>query len=277
MLRCGRIAYTNVLPLYAAIDAGVVEYPGSLHAAPPTSLNAMLVDGELDMGPMSAFEWAKHAGDFVLLPGACIGARAAVVSVVLVSAIPPSLLDGKTVYVTDESATGRHLLRTLLERRYGVAPTYAVESRPLDRARAGEPALLIGDKAIDAVDALPPAHVYDLGKLWNEWTGEGMVFAVWAARRDAFERDPSGVAGCMRALRNSHAWSQAHPERVVALAQRTIPRKPGFYESYYGKLHFTFDAPAQRGLAAFCRELRAIGAIDAIPSCQPEQLDAVAR
>ncbi len=277
MLRCGRIEYTNVLPIYAAVDEGAIAHPGSLHAAVPARLNAMLLGAELDVSPISAFEWAKHAGDLVLLPGLCVGARADVMSVVLVSAVPPSLLGGETVYVTDASATGRHLLRVILERRYGVTPNYRVEPRPLERARAGAPVLLIGDAAIDAVDALPAAHVYDLGKLWHDWTGEDMVFAVWAARRDAYERDPEGVQRCMRALADARAWSRANFERVVALAQRTIPRAPGFYETYYGTLNFTFDAAAQRGLDAYCRELRAIGAIDAVPPCAPEALDAVAR
>ena len=277
MMRCGRIEYTNVLPIYAAVDEGAVGYPGSLHAGVPARLNAMLLGGELDMSPTSAFEWAKHASDLVLLPGLCIGARAAVMSVVLVSAVPPSLLDGETVYVTDASATGRNLLRVILERRYGVAPVYAAESHPLERARAGSPVLLIGDAAIDAVDSLPAAYVYDLGKLWHEWTGEDTVFAVWAARRDAYERNPGGIGACMRALADARAWGRAHLDGVVALAQRTIPRAPGFYETYYGKLNFVFDEAAQRGLNAYCRELHAIGAIDAVPRCEPEALDAVAR
>ena len=59
-------------------------------------------------------------------------------------------------------------------------------------------------------------------------------------------------------------------EYVVAEAQRAIARPPGFYESYYGKLNFTFHSAAQSGLAAFCRELFAIGAIAAVPSSLPE-------
>lgn len=277
MLRCGRIAYTNVLPVYAAIDEGVVAYPGSLHAAVPSRLNAMMVAGELDFGPMSAFEWAKHARDLVLLPELCVGARTDVVSVVLASPVPPSLLDGRRVHVTGESATGRALLRAILERRYGVVPEYAVDAAPLDRARAGEPALLIGDAAIDAIDALPPAQVYDLGRLWHDWTAADMVFAVWAARRDAFERDPSGVRDCIGALVEGRTWGERNADRVVAAAQRTIPRGSGFYERYYAKLNFAFDGAAQNGLAAFCRELHALEAIDAVPPCVPERLDAVAR
>ena len=277
MLRCGRIAYTNVLPLYAAIDAGVVEYPGSLHAAPPTSLNAMLVDGELDMGPMSAFEWAKHAGDFVLLPGACIGARAAVVSVVLVSAIPPSLLDGKTVYVTDESATGRqplaHAPRTPVRRRPHLCRRVA-SAGSCPRRRAGAADRRQSDRRRRCVAAG--------ARLRSRQTLERMDRRGNGVRR--LGRSPRRLrtrsvrrAGCMRALRNPTHGRRPIPSASSRWRSARFARKPGFYESYYGKLNFTFDAPAQRGLAAFCRELRAIGAIDAIPSCQPEQLDAVAR
>ena len=87
----------------------------------------MLVAGELDLSPISAFAWARNAEQLVLLPDLCIGARDEVVSVVLVSAVPPALLDGATIYVTRESASGRNLLRVMLERRYGVHPAYVDE------------------------------------------------------------------------------------------------------------------------------------------------------
>ena len=277
MLRCGRIAYTNDLPIYVAFDAGAIAYPGSLHADVPARLNAMLLAGELDLSPISAFEWAKHAGKLVLLPDLCIGARDDVVSVVLVSATPPALLDGAMVYVTGESASGRNLLRVILERRYSVRPNYAVEAHPLERARDGEPTLLIGDSAIDAIETVPAGNVYDLGRLWHEWTGEQTVFAVWAATRAAYERDPEGIRACLHALTDACTWSRSHMDVVVAAAQRAIARPPGFYETYYGKLNFTFHSAAQNGLAAFCRELHAIGAIDAVPSPLPEVIGVLTR
>jgi chorismate dehydratase len=275
-LRCGRIVYTNDLPIYAAFDAGALEYPGTLHADVPSRLNAMLLGGELDLSPISAFAWAAHADELVLLPDLCIGARDEVVSVVLVSRTPPAQLDGARIYVTGESATGRNLLRVLLERRYGVRPEYVEEPRPLERARAGEAALLIGDSAIDAIQTLPADRIYDLGTLWHEWTRRQTVFAVWAARRDAYERDPEAIRACMDALTDAYTWSRSHRSFVLAEAQRTIPRPPGFYETYYGKLNFTFHSAAQNGLAAFCRELHAIGAIAAVPSSLPEVIGVLA-
>jgi chorismate dehydratase len=276
-LRCGRIKYTNDLPIYAAFDAGAIRYPGTLHADVPSRLNAMLLCGELDLGPVSAFTWAANWKDLVLLPDLCIGARDEVVSVVLVSAVAPAGLDGCDVYVTEESATGRNLLRVLLERRYRIRPRYFPEPDPLERARIGDPTLFIGDSAIDAIERFPAEHVYDLGRLWHEWTGQQTVFAVWAARREAYERDREQIGECMHALTDGYTWSRSHMPEVVARAQRAIPRPAGFYESYYGKLNFMLHVAAQNGLAAFCRELVEIGAIPAVPDPLSEATHVLAK
>jgi chorismate dehydratase len=274
-LRCGRIKYTNDLPIYAAFDAGAIEYPGALHADTPSRLNAMLLSGELDMSPISAFTWAANADDLVLLPDLCIGARDEVVSVVLVSKTPPSRLDRTPIFVSEESASGRNLLRIILERRYRLKPEYIDEAQPFDRARNGDSTLLIGDSAIDAIERFPADRVYDLGRLWHEWTGRQTVFAVWAARRDVYARNASAIRDCMHALTDAYTWSRSHTGDVVALAQRTIRRPRGFYETYYGKLNFTLHVAAQDGLAAYCRELVEIGAIPAMPVF-PEAVGAVA-
>jgi chorismate dehydratase len=147
-----------------------------------------------------------------------------------------------------------------------VRPDYLDEPQPLERAASGAPTLLIGDSAIDAIERFPAEQIYDLGRLWHEWTGQQTVFAVWAARRDAYERDPADVRACMHALTDAYTWSRSHGTEVVALAQRQIPRRAGFYHTYYGKLNFMLHVAAQNGLAAYCRELVAIGAIPELPS-----------
>ena len=80
----------------------------------------------------------------------------------------------------------------------------------------------------------------------------------------------------MLAMTDAYSWSRANRARVIERAQAQRPRSAAFYESYYDKLNFTYHLAAQIGLSAFCRELRAIGAIDRIPSAVPENLDAVA-
>lgn len=272
MLRSGRIVYTNDLPIYAGFDEGAVRYPGALLADVPATLNAMLLDGRLDLSPISAFAWAQNAKRFALLPDLCIGARKEVWSVVCVSRTPLAQLDGATIAVTRESASGRNLLRVLLERRYGVRAAFVASDDPFGAAAAGRPALLIGDRAIDAQQTFAAAHVHDLGAEWYDWTGEDMVFAVWAVRRDTLAAHPLDVGAALNALVTSQRWGAEHMDRVIASAERTIARPPGYYAAYYRTLNYAFDARAQAGLARYVAELHALGAIEDLPSVEPENL-----
>jgi chorismate dehydratase len=272
MLRSGRIIYTNDLPIYTAFDEGAVRYPGALLADVPAHLNAMLLDGRLDLSPISAFTWAANATELALLPELCIGARKDVWSVVCVSPKPLAKLEGATIAVTRESASGRNLLRVLLERRYGVRATFVESDDPYAVAAGGGNAMLIGDRAIDAQQTLSPAIVHDLGREWHDWTGLDFVFAVWAVRRDVLAQHPEAVQEALGALVAARRWGLEHPDRVVASAQATYPRRDGYYSAYYETLNFTFDAQARSGLARFCEELFALGAIRALVDVEPEVL-----
>jgi chorismate dehydratase len=271
MLRSGRIAYTNDLPIYTAFDAGAVRFPGALRSDVPANLNAMLLDGRLDLSPISAFAYAANPGVLALLPSLCIGSREDVWSVVCVSRVPLDQLDGATIAVTKESASGRNLLRVLLERRYGVRATFVESDDPFGVAAAGRPALLIGDRAIDAQQTFTPAHVHDLGTHWHEWTGADMVYAVWAVRRDVLASHRAEVSRALDALIAAQSWAAANPERVLAAAQAAHPRPAGFYAAYYATLNFAFDRAARAGLERYIQELHAVGAIDSRAPVEPEE------
>lgn len=266
VLRAGRIVYTNDLPIYTAFDEGAVRFPGSFTADVPTRLNRMLLEHRLDLSPISAFFFAQHADTFALLPDLCIGSRRATLSVILVSVRPLEALDGATIAVTAESASGRNLLRVLLEGQYGIRAHFAETDDPLASVRRGEPTLLIGDRAIDAQLECMPQRVHDLGTLWSAWTGMDMVYAVWAVHRKTLASDPQSVGEALDALREARAWGVANPERAVAAAQAKKPRTLGFYASYYKTLNFTFDDRARAGFARYCAELHAIGALSSVPS-----------
>jgi chorismate dehydratase len=275
-LRAGRIIYTNDIPIYAAFDQGAVTFPGSLLEAVPAALNAMLLDGRLDVSPISAFAYLANADRLALLGRLCIGSRRDVWSVVLVSAEAPAALGGVPIAVTKESASGRNLLRVLLERRYGVRALFVEVDDPLAVALAGKPAFLIGDRAIDAQLAFAPGMVYDLGSLWHAWTGCDMVYAVWAARRDVVETNPAALQAALESLVTARAWGYANPEPVIAAAQAHVSRPAGFYAAYYATLNFELDERALLGLGRFADELAALGAIAQRPSVTPE-VDLVAR
>jgi chorismate dehydratase len=270
VLRAGRIVYTNDLPVYTAFDDGAVRFPGSLVADVPSNLNAMLLSGQLDLSPISAAFYAEHSGELALLPELCIGSRRDVWSVVCVSRVPLAGLDGKTIAVSRESASGRALLRVLLEKRFGVRASFVPSDDPFAEAAAGRPALLIGDRAIDAQQTFTPLHVHDLGTEWHRWTGADMVFAVWAVRRDVLAAHRAEVHDALDALHGALRWGNANPERVVAAAQAVHERPSGFYTSYFATLNFVFDAQARAGLKRFFGELQSLGAIPKMPSVEPE-------
>ncbi len=272
VLRSGRIAYTNDLPIYTAFDVGAVRFPGALVSDVPANLNRMLLDGRLDLSPISAFAYAANPDVLALLPALCIGSRKDVWSVVCVSRKPLDELDGATIAVTKESASGRNLLRVLLERRYGVRASFVESDDPFGVAASGKPALLIGDRAIDAQQTFAPAHVHDLGTHWHDWTGCDMVYAVWAVRRDVLASHPAEVAQAMEALVASQRWGEANADGVLAAAQRAHARPAGFYAAYYATLNFAFDAAARAGLARYISELHAAGIVASQAPTEPEEL-----
>ena len=251
-VRCGRIAYTNDLPVYAAFDDDAVVFPGSLLEDVPAALNQALLSGALDCSPISSAFYAEHPDAFVLLPDVCIGSRAEVRSICCISNRPLHELGSEPVAVTKDSVTGRALFATICKHWYGFSPTLQDAADPFDAyARAGSPCVLIGDAAIEASFSVPPGSLYDLGRIWHELSGDQMVYAVWAARRDFAAAQPAAVDEVAAALRAALDWGRQHRGRVVARAQTIHKRPAGFYEAYYRVLNYDFDAAAQLGLKNF--------------------------
>ena len=173
--RCGRIAYTNDLQVYAAIDEGAVVFPGDMVAGVPSELNASLLKGDLDISPISSAHYAAYPDRFVLVRGVCIGASGPVHSIVCVSDTALEELADRPIAMTRESATGRMLFR-LICRRLGFDPVLVDSDDPLSQYQTGgTPCVLIGDKAIDAIQQAPMSSVHDLGERWFRLTGMGMV------------------------------------------------------------------------------------------------------
>jgi chorismate dehydratase len=265
-LRCGRISYTNDLPVYAAFDTGAVTFPGTLVSGVPSDLNRAMLAGDLQCGPISSFFYAQHVREFELLGDVCIGSRREVRSIHCVSRREPSTLAGEPIAVTRESATGRALFETICRTQYGFTPGYFESADPLaDYRERGTACVVIGDTAIDAYLA-DPAHAYDLGTLWHAFTGADMVYAVWAVRKEAAARSREAVLGVASALRASLDWGVAHIDVAIARAQEAIGRPAGFYEDYYRALNFRFDASARDGLRAFFDACAACGLLQASPA-----------
>jgi len=269
LTRCGRISYTNDLPVYTAIDEDVIMFPGLMISDVPARLNQALLEGRLDVSPISSAFYAEHADELVLLPDVCIGAQGKVHSICCVSRLEPKELAGRTVAMTKESATGRALFRLICLRYYGFDPVTVDSDDPFAQYQSdGTPCLLIGDNAIDAAEQAPLRSIHDLGELWQAFTGSGMVYAVWAARKDYARRAPAQVLSVATALRDSLSWGLENIGAVIARAQAVKPRAAGFYEEYYQALHFRFDDTARTALESFLLAAHEMGVLDRLSALQ---------
>ena len=219
--------------------------------AVPTALNAMLSGGELDVAAISAAHWLEHRDAFVRVGDLGIVADGPVRSVLLVAPMPPALLVTQPIAATAQSASGRALLAAILRGIHGFEPVFETVDDALGAARAGRPALIIGDDALEARATLPQRRVHDLGECWREWQGLPMTFAVWAARAEIAREHPEELAALTAALIASRAWGAARPDAIIDAAVARRPAHRAFYADYFTRLSYTIDARAEVGLERF--------------------------
>jgi len=159
----------------------------------PATLNAMLASGEIDVSSSSSIEYARRWKEYLILPGVSISSTGAVGSILLFSKKPIESLAGDAVSVSSASATSAVLLKALLKYRYKIDASYAPRAPELAGMLAdATAALLIGDEALRERIALndPSIMIYDLGLLWQDFTGLPFVYALWIIREDSARRLP---------------------------------------------------------------------------------------
>lgn len=266
--RLGHIQFINCLPLYyGMVKSGDLLLDVELVKAAPAQLARDILESDLDLAPIPAIEYARHADRFVLLPDIAISSDGEVQSILLVSKVPAEELDGRPVALAANSRTSQVLARILLERRWGVKPAYSEMPPDLPAMlRDADAALLIGDEAIRTYWEQPEGlHTYDLGTEWKAWTGLPFVFAVWAVRAEYAEENPAAVRTVADALNGSLAYCRAHLDDISAYAARWEPFPPARFRSYFDALQFRFEPRYREGLTRYLAEAVAIGQLDAVP------------
>jgi chorismate dehydratase len=242
MIRIGRISYLNMAPIFYELRANVDEVTGV-----PTELNQALLDGGVDIAPISSIEWARHADRLAMLRRVCVSSEGAVGSIQLIA--PGRLADVRTVAVTPESATSVVLTKVLLPR---------AEHVPL--GEEADATMLIGDAALRSSFEDPTPH-YDLGRLWLERTGLPMVFAVWAFEEPALE----GLGELEDALVASVKRARREPERLARAASDQYGYPAGWIARYFEQLRYSFGPRERSGLVRFLELARDVGELGEVP------------
>jgi chorismate dehydratase len=266
--RVGHIQFLNCLPIYWGLMRSGALLDVDLHKDTPDRLNAALVAGDLDIGPISLVEYLRNADDLVLLPNLAVGSDGPVLSVNLVSTRPPAELDGRPVALGSTSRTGVLLAQMLLAEQYGAEPEYFRCPPELNQMLLeADAAVLIGDPALRALYEAPGLglQVIDLAQAWKEWTGLPMVFAVWAVRKEFAAAHPGVVKEVHEAFQRSRDLCLGELDEVAEAAARWEPFDAATLATYFRALDFSLGERQVAGVREFARRAAARGEAPALP------------
>ena len=270
--RVGHIQFLNCLPIYWGLMRSGALLDVDLYKDTPDRLNAALVAGDLDIGPISLVEYLRNADDLLLLPNLAVGSDGPVLSVNLVSTRPLAELDGRPVALGSTSRTGVLLAQMLLAEQYQAEPEYFRCPPELTQMLLeADAAVLIGDPALRAMYEAPALglHVTDLAEAWKQWTGLPMVFAVWAVRKDFAAANPGVVKEVHEAFQRSRDLCLGELDAVAESAARWEPFDAATLATYFRALDFSLGDRQVAGLREFARRAAERGEVPALPADGP--------
>jgi chorismate dehydratase len=259
----GRIDYMNVAPIYYGIDNGLSSQGIKLISGPPSSLNQMMIDGSLDISPVSSAAYARNAHEWLILPDLAIACHERVLSVLLVSRRNLESLAGKSILITDESASARDLCKLIFSLK-GVRPEFVVGKvrSPAQLPEEIDAALVIGDSALSQPWNNVFPNIYDLGTQWWRMTGLPFVFAVWAVRKEFARKHPERVAAVLTLLKTSRGLGNENLDSIADKACAKLGLDVSTARRYYESLVYDLADREKEGLELFYQGLYQSGITD---------------
>jgi chorismate dehydratase len=184
--RVAASSYLNTAPLIWSFARGArgdeVEL---LTDAAPARCSDLLARGRVEAALVPVIEY-QRLPETAVVRGVCVGARAEVQSVVLVTSGKP-LEEVGSVALDTSSRTSAALVEVIFREFVGRAPRLVPSAPNLtEMLRAHDAALLIGDPAMTF--PREGLRVYDMAGLWRRFTGLGFVFAMWMSHERARAR-----------------------------------------------------------------------------------------
>jgi aminodeoxyfutalosine synthase len=176
----GKIPYLNSVPFYQHFEKRQFK----ILPISPRRMGVLARAGQIDAGLFSLVDYLKQRDQLEML-NLGIATRDQVKSVMLFSNYGWQDLEGKSVGITDETATSVLLLRVLLEKKYGVRARLRRMHSGVNDFTQYDAVLLIGDEALrrNTTGLHGFELVYDLASEWYDWQKLPFVFAVWAVKR----------------------------------------------------------------------------------------------
>jgi chorismate dehydratase len=260
MLKIGKIDYTNTLPVFYFFPEE--RFQGRIEMIPqvPAVLNRAMQRGEVDLGPISSFAYAENQDKYLILPDLSVSAFGSVGSIFLFTKEPLHSRSEMKIALTNTSATSVNLLKILLHHFLKIEAEYHSHNPVLHEMMVHhDGALLIGDEALVSFWKNQGYHVYDLGQLWRDYTGEWMTFALWAVRKEVYEEHPFLLKEIHEAFIQSKQQGRKNLAPIIEASQRRIGGEWEYWQSYFTGLSHDFNSDQQRGLLTYYGLAKEIG------------------
>ncbi|MBA4393186.1 MAG: hypothetical protein C0407_06510 [Desulfobacca sp.] len=245
MIQIGHIDFINMIPLDLGSPNGL---PCTKTLGPPTTINRMLLKGEVDVGVISVAFYLKNKKELLRLGHFGILSDGPVMSVMLFSNTDLSKLNEKgslKVYETPQSATSVLLNRLILRE------VYRVETQPVPTRFGADAVLLIGNDALLEREKGGWAYSYDLGEEWKKFTGLPMVFAVLATSRKVFTAKKEELVKYLEILEDNYRKSSHDIATLVAKAKKMAPLEEKLLYRYFGCLQYEIGVREEKAIALF--------------------------
>jgi len=264
-LTIGHISYLNCVPFFHYLrEAG---FSGEIVPGVPSRLNEMLATGGIDISPSSSYEYGRHWRRYMLLPRLSISSFGAVKSVLLFSNVSIENLEGDSIALTGESATSVHLVQVLMREFLGYdridcrVPSQSIE----EVIAGGGTALLIGDRALREAQKSRSRYVYDLGSLWQDFTGLPFVFALWIIREEVALQQKADLKRLENQLEDSRSRAFTDLEAVAEeVPERRWMARTDLID-YWRSMSYDFTEDHRKGLLCYFRLLVKYGFLPEVP------------
>jgi len=185
----------------------------------------------------------QRISDVSLIPNVCVGSKEEVLSVVLVSR-KQELNDIATVALDESSRTSATLVKVIFREFLEHEPDWTTHTPNVqEMLEENDAALIIGDPAM--AFSRSGVNVWDLARLWRNYTGLGFVFAMWMVNNGAVEKS---LAVDFAAAREG---CQATDE-IVNFYRDMIPLNVEQLRSYLeNNIAFSLDDSMRNGLQLY--------------------------
>lgn len=245
MITIGHIDFVNMIPFDFE---GAAPYPYKKITGPPTQINRMLLNHEVDVGVISLAYYLEHRDKLVRLGHYGILSNGPVMSVVLFS--KQNLSNGHSngglkVYETSQSATSVILNRIILEE------VYKTKIVPVPTVEEADAALLIGNQALMERQQKGWNYLYDLGAEWKRLTGLPAVFAVLATNLTVFEKNKTELNLFLEFFGKTYRKNTLNMNLIVKKAQEKIPLEENVLYQYFRCLEYEIGVDEEQSIVLF--------------------------